>query len=90
MVARMVAAATQVTLSAFHLRGATAMKRLLTTSLFASAVCTLMLLAGQRTASGEAPGGVVTTPSSVVLSAATEALRDGDDVRARALAALED
>src|SRR5438552_2043965 len=81
----MLASTSQVTLTAFHLRGASAMKRLLTASLLAGAVCTLILLAGQRAPSDDTTGGMVITPSSNVLSPATEALRDGDDVHARFL-----
>ena len=51
------------------------MKRLLATSLFATAAYTFTLLAGQPVANAAAaPGGVVTTPPSAVLSPATAAL----------------
>src|SRR5207244_1196989 len=56
----MLASTSQVTLTAFHLRGASAMKRLLTASLLAGAVCTLILLAGQRAPSDDTTGGMVT------------------------------
>ena len=65
------------------------MNRLLTSSVFATAAYAFTLLAGQPVASAMAPGGVVTTPPSAVLSPATEALRDGDDVRARGIAAIQ-
>ena len=64
------------------------MKRFLATSVFATAAYTLTLLAGQPSANADAPAGV-TTPPSVVLSPATAALRDGDDVRARSIAAIQ-
>src|SRR5205807_1938232 len=54
----MLASTSQVTLTAFHLRGASAMKRLLTASLLAGAVCTLILLAGQRAPSDDTTGGM--------------------------------
>ena len=66
------------------------MKRLLATSLFATAAYTFTLLAGQPVANAAAePGGVVPTPPSAVLSPATAALSDGDDIRARAIAAVQ-
>ena len=90
MVARMVAACGRITLAAFQLRKGGTMKRLLATSLFTTAAYTFTLLAGQPVASAAAaPGGVVTTPPSAVLSPATDALSDGDDIRARAIAAAQ-
>ena len=66
------------------------MKRLLATSLFATAAYTFTLLAGLPVANAAAaPGGVVTTPPSAMLSPATAALSDGDDIRARAIAAAQ-
>ena len=59
------------------------MNRLLATSLFAAGAYSLTLLAGTPGASADGPAGVVTTPSSAVLSPATAALADGDDIRAR-------
>jgi hypothetical protein len=64
------------------------MKGFLATSAFATAAYTLTLLAAQPSANADAPAGV-TTPRSVVLSPATAALRDGDDVRARGIAAIQ-
>ena len=58
------------------------MKRLLATSLFAAGAYSLTLLAGTPGASADGPVGVV-TPSSAVLSPATAAIADGDDIRAR-------
>ena len=90
MVARMVAACGRITLAAFQLRKGGTMKRLLATSLFTTAAYTFTLLAGQAVANAAAaPGGVVTTPPSAVLSPATDALSDGDDIRARAIAAAQ-
>ena len=65
------------------------MKRLLATSLFAAGAYSLTLLAGQPHASADVPGGMVTAPSSAVLSPATAALRDGDDIRAADIAAIQ-
>jgi len=66
------------------------MKRFLATSLFATAAYTLTLLAGQPVANAAAaPGGVVSIPPSAVLSPATAALSDGDDIRALAIAAAQ-
>lgn len=65
------------------------MKRLLATSLFATAAYTLTLLAGQPVANAAAAGGAVNTPPSAVLSPATAALFDGDDIRARAIGAAQ-
>jgi hypothetical protein len=59
------------------------MNRLLATSLFAAGAYSLTLLAGTPGASADGPGGVVTTPPSALLSPATAALADGDDIRAR-------
>src|SRR5712691_1158505 len=84
----MVASASRIRLGASQLTRSATMKRLLATSLFATATYTFTLLAGQPVANAAAaPGGVVTTPPSAVLSPATAALSDGDDVRARAIAA---
>jgi hypothetical protein len=58
------------------------MKRLLATALFAAGAYSLTLLAGTPAASADSPADVITTPS-VVLSPATAALADGDDIRAR-------
>jgi len=66
------------------------MKRLLSTSLFATAAYTFTLLAGQPVANAAPePGGVVTTPPSAVLSPATAALSDGDDVRALGIVTVQ-
>jgi len=62
------------------------MKRLLATSLFTTAAYMLTLLAGQPAARADVPGGVVSPPLPALLSPATAALRDGDDIRARGLA----
>ena len=59
------------------------MKCLLATSVFAAGAYTLILLAGTPVASADAPAGVVATPPSAVMSPATAALVDGDDIRAR-------
>jgi len=59
------------------------MNRFLATSLFAAGVYGLTLLAGTPGASADGPAGVVATPPSGVLSPATAALADGDDIRAR-------
>ena len=59
------------------------MKRLLATSLFAAGAYSLTLLAGTPGARADGPAGGVTTPPSTVLSPATAALADGDDIRAR-------
>ena len=59
------------------------MKRLFPTSLFAAGAYSLTLLAGTPIASADGPAVVVTTPPSAVLSPATAALADGDDIRAR-------
>ena len=59
------------------------MKRLLATSLFAAGAYSLTLLAGTPGASADGPVGVVNTPPSAMLSPATAALADGDDIRAR-------
>jgi hypothetical protein len=59
------------------------MKRLLATSLFAAGAYSLTLLAGTPGASADGAAGVVATPPSAVLSPATAALADGDDIRAR-------
>ena len=75
MVARMVAACGRITLAAFQLRKGGTMKHLLATSLFTTAAYIFTLLAGQPVANAAAaPGGVVTTPPSAVLSPATDAL----------------
>ena len=65
------------------------MNRLLATSLFAAGAYSLSLLCGQPVASADSPAGVTTAPSSTGLSLATEALRDGDDIRARFVLALQ-
>ena len=57
-------------------------RRLIATSLFAASAYGLSLLAGQPVASAGSPVGVAPAPASSGLSLATEALRDGDDVRA--------
>ena len=59
------------------------MKRLLATSLFAAGAYSLTLLAGTPAASADTPAGVAITLPSAVLSPATAALADGDDIRAR-------
>ena len=58
-------------------------RRLIATSLIAASAYSLSLLAGQPVASADSPTGVALAPSSSGLSLATEALRDGDDIRAR-------
>src|SRR5207302_5212513 len=86
----MVASASRIRLGASQLTRSATMKRLLATSLFATAAYTFTLLAGLPVANAAAaPGGVVTTPPSAVLSPATDALSDGDDIRARAIAAAQ-
>ena len=66
------------------------MNRLLATASFVSAACTFTLLAGQPVANVAATsGGVVTTPPSALLSPATAALSDGDDVRALGIRAVQ-
>src|SRR5438105_11708342 len=85
----MVASASRIRLGASQLTRSATMKRLLATSLFATAAYTFTLLAGQPVANAAAaPGGVVTTAPSAVLSPAT-ALSDGDDIRARAIAVAQ-
>jgi hypothetical protein len=64
------------------------MKRLLATSLLATTAYTLTLLAGQPVSADEA-GDVVSAPTSAVLSPATAALADGDDIQARFILASE-
>ena len=59
------------------------MKRFLATPLFAAGAYSLTLLAGTPSASADGPAGVITTPPSAVVSPATAALADGDDIRAR-------
>ena|SRR5438105_796119 len=59
------------------------MKRPLATSVFAVGAYSLTLLAGTPGASADGRVGVVITPPSAVLSPATAALADGDDIRAR-------
>jgi hypothetical protein len=86
----MVASASRIRLGASQLTRSATMKRLLATSLFATAAYTFTLLAGQPVVNAAAaPGGVGTTSPSGVLSPATAALRDGDDIRARAIAAAQ-
>jgi hypothetical protein len=58
------------------------MKRLLTTSLLVAGAYGLSLLASTPAASAETPSAVANANSSVVLSSATAALADGDDLRA--------
>src|SRR5437867_12173648 len=86
----MVASASRIRLGASQRTRSATMKRLLATSLFATAAYTFTLLAGQPVANAAAaPGGVVTTPPLAALSPATAALSDGDDVRARAISAAQ-
>jgi len=86
----MVASASRIRLGASQLTRSATMKRLLATSLFATAAYTFTLLAGQPVANAApVPGGVVTTPPSAVLSPATAALSDGDDIQARVIAAAQ-
>src|SRR5438270_11143792 len=86
----MVASGSRIRLDASQLPRTATMKRLLATSLFATAAYTFTLLAGLPVANAAAaPGGVVTTPPSAMLSPATAALSDGDDIRARAIAAAQ-
>ncbi|MBV9359325.1 MAG: hypothetical protein JO023_27760 [Chloroflexi bacterium] len=59
------------------------MKRLLTTSLLAASTYGLTLLASTPAASADTPGGGANADTPVVLSPATAALADGDDIRAR-------
>jgi hypothetical protein len=63
------------------------MNRLLVASLFTITACGFSLLGGQPIANADSPTDVA--PSSTGLSLATEALRDGDDVRARFILALQ-
>jgi hypothetical protein len=79
----MVASAGRIRLGASQLIRSGTMKRLLATSLFAFGTYGLTLLAGVPAASADAPADVVTRPPSAVLSQATGALADGDDIRAR-------
>jgi len=61
------------------------MKRLLSTSLLATAAYGLTLLAGASAASADAPTGLANADRPVVFSAATAALADGDEIWARLL-----
>jgi hypothetical protein len=79
----MVARARRIRLGASQLIWSGTMKRLLTTSLFATATYGLTLLAGTPASSADTPGGVANAEPPVVLSRATAALADGDDIRAR-------
>jgi hypothetical protein len=65
------------------------MNRRLATSLFAVGAYSLTLLASSPVASADSTSGVGTAPSSALLSPATAALHDGDEVRARAILALQ-
>lgn len=58
-------------------------------SLGAAAAYALTLLAGQRVASADSSSGVATAPSSAMPSLVTNALRDGDDIRARFILTLQ-
>jgi hypothetical protein len=58
-------------------------------SLVAAGAYSLSLLTGQPVASADSPTGVAPAPSSNGLSLVTEALRDGDDIRARFILALQ-
>jgi hypothetical protein len=79
----MVASVGRIRLGASQLTRSVTMRRLLATSLFAVGAYSLSLLTGTPGASADGPAGVVITPPSAVLSAATSALADGDDIRAR-------
>ena len=65
------------------------MNRLIATSLFAASAYSLSLLVGQPVASADPPIGIAPARSSNGLSLATEALRDGDDIRARFILAFQ-
>jgi hypothetical protein len=80
----MEASAGRIRLGASLLTRSGTMKRFLATSLFATVAYATTLLACQPVAGAETAGGVVTTTEpSAVLSPATAALADGDDIRAR-------
>ena len=79
----MVTSAGPIRLGASQLTRSVTMKRLLSTSLFVAGAYSLTLLAGTPGASADGPVGVVITPPSAMLSPATAALADGDDIRAR-------
>ena len=57
-------------------------------SLVAAGAYGLTLLASQPVASADSPSGVATAPSSAVVSLASAALADGDDIRARFIVSL--
>jgi hypothetical protein len=59
------------------------MKRLLTTSLLVAGAYGLSLLTSTPAGSAETPSAVANANPPVVLSSATAALADGDDIRAR-------
>jgi hypothetical protein len=65
------------------------MNRLLATSLFVVGAYSLTLPGGQPVASADSRAGVPSAPSSTGRSLATDALRDGDDIRARFILALQ-
>jgi hypothetical protein len=79
----MVARAHRIRLGTSQLIWSGTMKRLLATSLLAAGTYGLTLLAGTPAASADTPGGLANTDPPVVLSPATAALADGDDIRAR-------
>jgi hypothetical protein len=79
----MVARAARIRLGTSQLTWSSTMKRLLATSLLAAGTYGLTLLAGSPAASAETPGAVENAGPPVVLSPATAALADGDDIRAR-------
>jgi hypothetical protein len=79
----MVTSAGPIRLGVSQLTRSVTVKRLLSTALFAAGAYSLTLLAGTAGASADGPVGVVITPPSAMQSAATAALADGDDIRAR-------
>jgi hypothetical protein len=85
----MAASAGRTRLGAFQLDQEAIMKRLLATSLFAAAAYSFTLLGVQPVANAAALSDGFATPPSAVLSAATAALSDGDDIRARAIATAQ-
>ena len=65
------------------------MNRLLATSLVAAGAYGLTLLAGSPVASADSASDVASPPAFAVLSPATTALADGDDIRARFILSLQ-
>jgi hypothetical protein len=87
----MVAPADRIRLGASQLTRSVTMKRRLATfsSLVAAGAYALTLLAGQPVASADSSSGGLTAASSAMPLVATNALCDGDDVRARFILALQ-